>query len=67
MAHQWSNAVTHVIVRCGADGCTERTLKYLYGVVAGVWVLRVEWVQRCVEQGHMVPEVMLRLAVTRLN
>lgn len=34
--------VTHVITAVDADGLCTRTLKYLYGVLAGKWIVKYE-------------------------
>lgn len=52
----WTPMVTHVIVKCDEDGTTDRTLKYLYGVASGCWVVNVEWVKQCLERGKILPE-----------
>ncbi|RUS18404.1 hypothetical protein BC937DRAFT_88803 [Endogone sp. FLAS-F59071] len=36
--------VTHVITAVDADGLCTRTLKYLYGVLAGKWIVKYEWI-----------------------
>ncbi|XP_018026721.1 serine-rich adhesin for platelets [Hyalella azteca] len=52
----WVPGVTHVIVKCGADQTTERTLKYLYGVASGCWVLSYQWALRSLQEGRLLPE-----------
>ena len=52
----WTPNVTHVIVRCCEDGTTDRTLKYLYGVASGCWVLNMNWVKKCLEVGTAIDE-----------
>ncbi|XP_018026734.1 breast cancer type 1 susceptibility protein homolog [Hyalella azteca] len=52
----WVPGVTHVIVKCGADKTTERTLEYLYGVASGCWVLSYQWALRSLQKGRLLPE-----------
>lgn len=52
----WRSDVTHVIVRCSSDSTTDRTLKYLYGVASGCWVLSIAWVSGCLQEGRLLPE-----------
>jgi hypothetical protein len=34
--------VTHIITTADQDGCARRTLKYLFGILAGVWIVNYE-------------------------
>ncbi|KAF2369167.1 BRCT domain [Trinorchestia longiramus] len=52
----WAPSVTHVIVKCGEDRTTERTLKYLFGVASGCWVIGFEWARRCLQEGRLLNE-----------
>lgn len=40
----WVDGITHVVVKTDADRMAQRTLKYLYGVANGCWVVMLEWI-----------------------
>ncbi|XP_063598857.1 breast cancer type 1 susceptibility protein homolog [Penaeus indicus] len=40
----WVDGITHVVVKTDDDRMAQRTLKYLYGVANGCWVVMLEWI-----------------------
>lgn len=52
--------VTHVVVAVNEKNCVkDHTIKYVFAVAAGIWVVSLEWVQACLAQNRIVPEVRL--------
>lgn len=50
--------VTHMIVTVDDQNCLkDYTVKFVAAVAAGIWVLRLEWVQECLNHNCLVPEV----------
>ncbi|CAL9108890.1 unnamed protein product [Musa textilis] len=52
----WNSSITHVIAATDEHGACSRTLKVLMAILSGKWVLRVDWLQACMEAGHPVSE-----------
>ncbi|XP_042874132.1 breast cancer type 1 susceptibility protein-like isoform X2 [Penaeus japonicus] len=40
----WVDGITHVVVKTDADRMAQRTLKYLYGVANGCWIVMMDWI-----------------------
>ncbi|XP_064095152.1 breast cancer type 1 susceptibility protein homolog isoform X2 [Macrobrachium nipponense] len=53
----WASNVTHVIVKTDKDMLAQRTLKYLYGVAAGCWVISLQWVFDSLSLNKVLPEI----------
>ena len=53
----FSPEVTHVIVLANEMRKTDRTIKYLYGVSTGKWVVTYDWVVDSLKVNHLLPEV----------
>lgn len=52
-----ARATTHVLVPTDEYGkCTTRTMKYMLGVVRGVWVVSYAWADACIDAGAWIPE-----------
>lgn len=50
--------VTHVVVAVNEKNCVkDHTMKYVCGVAAGIWIVSAKWVQKCLAQNKIVPEV----------
>jgi hypothetical protein len=46
--------VTHLVVKVDENGmCHQRTMKYLQAIVAGIWVVSVEWVSHSVRDARL--------------
>jgi len=43
LVKQFSRSVTHIVTCADEKGCTRRTLKYLYGIVTGKWIVGFDW------------------------
>ncbi|GJN02370.1 hypothetical protein PR202_ga19713 [Eleusine coracana subsp. coracana] len=54
--NSWRSNVTHVIANTDEHGACTRTLKVLMAILAGKWVLSVNWLKACLEAGEPVPE-----------
>ncbi|CAD6263097.1 unnamed protein product [Miscanthus lutarioriparius] len=52
----WSSDVTHVIANTDERGACARTLKVLMAILAGKWVLNVNWLKACIEARKPIPE-----------
>lgn len=50
---------THLVVRVDEENKADKTLKYLCAIAAGKWVVSFLWVQKCLEAGKLLPEVIL--------
>ncbi|XP_059152920.1 BRCA1-associated RING domain protein 1-like [Physella acuta] len=48
--------VTHLITGTNAEGQCPRTMKYLHTVLAGKWVVGVQWLTECVDHNSWVAE-----------
>ena len=49
-------AVTHIIVQLDEENCAQRTLKFLYGVASGKWIVGVDWVHQCIRENRLIDE-----------
>lgn len=49
---------SHLIVRVDGGNKADKTLKYLCAVAAGKWVVSFAWVEKCLEAGRLLPEVL---------
>ncbi|KAK9789407.1 hypothetical protein WJX73_007872 [Symbiochloris irregularis] len=56
VAKQWEDEVTHVICHLDSNQAAKRTLKLLTGVVHGIWVVGVAWLQQCQDLAGPVAE-----------
>lgn len=52
----YNDTVTHVIVLADDENCAQRTLKFLFGVASGGWVVSVDWVHQCIREGRLLDE-----------
>ncbi len=52
----YNAAVNHVIVVVDSDNCAQRTLKFLYGVAAGRWIVGIDWVYSSMRENCVVDE-----------
>lgn len=52
----YTPAVTHVIVQVDTENCAQRTLKFLYGVAAGKWIVGIDWVHSSMRENCIVDE-----------
>ncbi|XP_034227893.1 BRCA1-associated RING domain protein 1 isoform X1 [Prunus dulcis] len=52
----WRPEVTHVIAAVDEDGAYVRTLKTCMAILAGRWILKIDWVKACMEAMHHVDE-----------
>lgn len=53
----WGEDITHVVVKTEPDRLAQRTLKYLFGVAAGCWVITLQWVLDSLSTKKLLPEV----------
>ena len=53
-------AVTHIIVQLDEENCAQRTLKFLYGVASGKWIVGVDWVHQCIREKRLIDEDLLK-------
>ncbi|XP_062184346.1 BRCA1-associated RING domain protein 1-like [Phragmites australis] len=56
VTNNWRSDVTHVIANTDERGACARTLKVLMAILAGKWVLSVNWLKACIEAREPVPE-----------
>ncbi|CAD6263076.1 unnamed protein product [Miscanthus lutarioriparius] len=56
VTNTWSSDVTHVIANTDERGACARTLKVLMAILAGKWVLNVNWLKACIEARKPIPE-----------
>ncbi|PAN39049.1 hypothetical protein PAHAL_7G216900 [Panicum hallii] len=56
VTNSWSSNVTHVIASTDERGACARTLKVLMAILAGKWVLNVNWLKACIEAREPIPE-----------
>uniref|UniRef100_A0A0E0PBI1 RING-type E3 ubiquitin transferase BRCA1 n=1 Tax=Oryza rufipogon TaxID=4529 RepID=A0A0E0PBI1_ORYRU len=52
----WRSNVTHVIANTDERGACARTLKVLMAILAGKWILNINWLKACMEAKEPVPE-----------
>ncbi|GBG89137.1 hypothetical protein CBR_g48844 [Chara braunii] len=53
---QWSPAVTHLVAGINTRKRAKRTLKFMFAVLHGQWVLSPQWLVACKEAGKRVAE-----------
>ncbi|KAF8702693.1 hypothetical protein HU200_032516 [Digitaria exilis] len=56
VTNNWNSNVTHVIANTDERGACARTLKVLMAILAGKWVLSVNWLKACIEARELIPE-----------
>uniref|UniRef100_A0A0D9W739 RING-type E3 ubiquitin transferase BRCA1 n=1 Tax=Leersia perrieri TaxID=77586 RepID=A0A0D9W739_9ORYZ len=54
--NSWRSNVTHVIANTDERGACARTLKVLMAILAGKWVVNINWLKACMEAKEPVPE-----------
>lgn len=54
--NNWSSNVTHVLANTNEHGACGRTRKVLLAILAGKWVVNVNWLNACLEAKKPVPE-----------
>ena len=52
----YTPTVTHVIVQLDDENCAQRTLKFLFGVASGKWIVGVDWVHQCIKEKRILDE-----------
>lgn len=52
----YTPAVTHVIVQLDEENCAQRTLKFLFGVASGKWIVGVDWVHQSIRDTRIIDE-----------
>ncbi|KAG7177432.1 breast cancer type 1 susceptibility protein-like, partial [Homarus americanus] len=52
----WDTSVTHVVVKTESGLHAQRTLKYLFGIAAGCWVITLQWVLDSLSTKKLLPE-----------
>ncbi|KAJ0967536.1 hypothetical protein J5N97_024453 [Dioscorea zingiberensis] len=52
----WKPKITHIIASTNEHGACSRTLKVLMAILAGKWVLRIDWIKACMEAGGPIEE-----------
>jgi len=48
--------ITHVVSGMLESGCVARTMKYFHAILAGVWVVSIEWVFSSGKKNHWIDE-----------
>ncbi|KAI9558451.1 hypothetical protein GHT06_015237 [Daphnia sinensis] len=56
VSQTYNCSVTHVIVNVDEENCAQRTLKFLYGVASGVWIVGIDWVHKCIRENRILDE-----------
>uniref|UniRef100_A0ACD5UCL8 Uncharacterized protein n=1 Tax=Avena sativa TaxID=4498 RepID=A0ACD5UCL8_AVESA len=56
ITNTWRSNVTHVVANTDEKGACGRTLKVLLAILAGKWVVNVNWLKACLEAREPVPE-----------
>ncbi len=52
----YTPAVTHIIVQLDEENCAQRTLKFLFGVANGKWIVGVDWVHQSIRETRIIDE-----------
>eukprot|EP01121_Diplochlamys_sp_Union-15-3_P001638 TRINITY_DN11408_c0_g1_i1.p1 TRINITY_DN11408_c0_g1~~TRINITY_DN11408_c0_g1_i1.p1 ORF type:complete len:306 (-),score=41.68 TRINITY_DN11408_c0_g1_i1:52-969(-) len=55
-ADDMSSGVTHLLTGTIQSKCAKRTVKYFYSILAGIWILDLEWINRCEKVNAWVDE-----------
>eukprot|EP00743_Colponemidia_sp_Colp-15_P009765 GILK01010690.1.p1 GENE.GILK01010690.1~~GILK01010690.1.p1 ORF type:complete len:349 (-),score=59.40 GILK01010690.1:117-1163(-) len=56
VADRFDSQVTHLLVSTNKRGLARRTMKYLFAILAGKWIVNTEWVHRSLQVGAPVDE-----------
>nr|XP_011458026.1 PREDICTED: protein BREAST CANCER SUSCEPTIBILITY 1 homolog isoform X1 [Fragaria vesca subsp. vesca] len=56
LSKSWTPDVTHVIAALDGDGAYVRTFKIFMAILAGKWIVTIDWVKACMETKHHVDE-----------
>lgn len=56
----FNSSVTHMVVVVNDKNCIkDYTMKFVLAVASGLWVVNIHWVQECLNQNQIIPEVYL--------
>ncbi|KAI9285876.1 hypothetical protein BC943DRAFT_35029 [Umbelopsis sp. AD052] len=53
---EFSQEVTHIVTTTDQKNLARRTLKYLQGIVCGIWIVDKAWLEKCKLAGRFVTE-----------
>ncbi|CAN6486193.1 unnamed protein product [Victoria cruziana] len=56
ISRTWDHNVTHVMASIDENGCCKRTSKVLMAILAGSWVVNINWIKACIEATYPVSE-----------
>ncbi|XP_050364537.1 BRCA1-associated RING domain protein 1 [Argentina anserina] len=56
LSKSWTPDVTHVIAALDGDGAYVRTFKIFMAILAGKWIVKIDWVKACMEAKQHVDE-----------
>ncbi|XP_077253825.1 breast cancer susceptibility1 [Tasmannia lanceolata] len=59
----WSSGITHVIASTDENGACKRTLKFLKGILDGLWILKIDWIKDCLLAMEPVDEEQYEIRV----
>jgi len=56
LVNEWKDNVTHLIVQADDDNNSQRTLKYLFSIIMGIWIVDYSWVTLSLSSGSWLDE-----------
>ncbi|CAE1237156.1 BARD1 [Acanthosepion pharaonis] len=67
IVEEFNPEVTHIVSGVNKEGMCPRTLKYLKGVLAGKWIVTIDWLRTCEEYGESISEEPFEVPGTSTN
>ncbi|KAH7388497.1 hypothetical protein KP509_16G078600 [Ceratopteris richardii] len=56
LANTWNSHITHLIICTDERGAVRRTLKFMLATLAGIWILKTDWLDACISACQLVAE-----------
>lgn len=67
IVEEFNPEVTHIVSGVNKEGMCPRTLKYLKGVLAGKWIVTIDWLRTCEEYEESISEEPFEVPGTSTN
>jgi hypothetical protein len=56
LVNEWKDNVTHLIVQADDNNNSQRTLKYLFAIIMGIWIVDYSWITLSLSSGSWLDE-----------
>jgi BRCA1-associated RING domain protein 1 len=62
LVNTFSSNVTHIVAIPNENNCVKRTVKYIYGVLSGIWIVSYDWILESSSKGYWVDEISFEIS-----